>query len=39
MILNYLERISLSYSPHMMNMIDPIAIGVETPKIDSVCSL
>ena len=36
---NYLERITLSNSIHMMSMVDPIAIDVETPKIDSGCSL
>ena len=36
---NYPERISLSYLTHMMSMADPIAIGVETLKIDNGCSL
>ena len=36
---NYPERISLSDLPHMMSMADPVAIGVETPRIDSGCSL
>ena len=36
---NYLERITLSNPTHMMSMADPIAIGVETPRIDSGCSL
>ena len=36
---NYLERITLSNQSHMMSMIDPIAIGVETLRIDSGCSL
>ena len=36
---HYLERISLSNPSHMMSMADPIAIGVETLRIDSVCSL
>ena len=36
---NYLERITLSNSTHMMSMADPIAIGVETLRIDSGCSL
>ena len=36
---NYLERIVLSNSSHMMSMADPIAIGVETLRIDSGCSL
>ena len=37
--LNYPERITLSNHTHMMSMIDPIAIGVETLRIDSGCSL
>ena len=36
---NYPKRIALSNPSHMMNMADPIAIGVETLKIDSGCSL
>ena len=36
---NYLERIALSDPSHMMSMADPIAIGVETLRIDSGCSL
>ena len=36
---NYPERISLSNPTHMMSMTDPIAIGVETLRIDSGCSL
>ena len=36
---NYLERIALSNPNHMMSMADPIAIGVETLRIDSGCSL
>ena len=36
---NYLERITLSNPTHMMSMSDPIAIGVETLKVDSECSL
>ena len=36
---NYLERIELSNLSHMMSMIDPIAIGVDTLRIDSGCSL
>ena len=38
-ISNYLERIGLSNPTHMMSMADPIAIGVETLRIDSGCSL
>ena len=33
------ERITLSNLTHMMSMTDPIAIGVETLRIDSGCSL
>ena len=36
---NYPERITLSNLIHMMSMADPIAIGVETLRIDSGCSL
>ena len=36
---NYPERITLSDLTHTMSMADPIAIGVETPRIDSGCSL
>ena len=36
---NYLERIALSNPTHMMSMADPIAISVETLRIDSGCSL
>ena len=36
---NYPERIVLSNPSHMMSMADPIAIGVETLRIDSECSL
>ena len=36
---NYPEIIPLSDSTHMMSMIDLVAISVETPKIDSGCSL
>ena len=36
---NYPERISLSNPTHMMSMTDPIAIGVETLRIDIGCSL
>ena len=37
--LNYPESITLSNPSHMMSMTDPIAIGVETLRIDSECSL
>ena len=36
---NYPERITLSDPTHMMSMIDPIAIDVETLRIDSGCFL
>ena len=36
---NYPKRIILSNPTHMMSMTDPIAIGVETLRIDSGCSL
>ena len=37
--LNYTERIALFDLTHMMSMTDPVAIGVETPRIDNGCSL
>ena len=36
---NYPEIIALSNPSHMMSMADPIAIGVETLRIDSGWSL
>ena len=36
---NYPERITLIVLAHMMSMADHVAIGVETPRIDSGCSL
>ena len=36
---NYPERIALSNLSHMMSMANPMAIGVETLRIDSGCSL
>ena len=36
---NHPERIILSNPSHMMSMADPIAIGVETLRIDSGYSL
>ena len=36
---NYPKRITLSNPTHMISMVDPIAIGVETLRIDSRCSL
>ena len=38
-ILNYPERISLSDLTHMMSIVDPVAIGVETLRIDNWCPL
>ena len=37
--LNYPKRIALSDPIHMMSMADLVAIGVETLRIDSECSL
>ena len=36
---NYLEIIVLSDPTHMMGMADLVAINVETPRIDSGCSM
>ena len=36
---NYPERIALSDLTHMMSLANPVAIGVETTRIDSRCSL
>ena len=36
---NYLKRIALFDLTHVMSMIDHVAIDVETPRIDSGCSL
>ena len=36
---NYPERIILSDLTHMMSMADLMAISVETPRMDSRCSL
>ena len=36
---NYPERIELYDLTHMMSMVDLVAIGVETPRIDSEYSL
>ena len=36
---SYPKRIALSNISHMMSMADPIAIGVETLRIESGCSL
>ena len=36
---NYPKRMTLTDPTHMMSMADPVAIGVETPRIDSGCSL
>ena len=36
---NYPERITLSNPTHMMSMTNPVAISVETLRIESGCSL
>ena len=36
---NYLERVPLFDTTHMMSMTNPMAIGVKTPRIDSGYSL
>ena len=36
---NYRERITLSDPTKMMSMTDLVAIGVETLRVDSRCSL
>ena len=36
---NYPERIEISDLTNMMSMVDPVAIGVEIPRIDSGLSL
>ena len=36
---NYLERIALSNSTHMMNMVNVVGISVETLNIDYRCYL
>ena len=36
---NYLEKITLYDPTHMISMADLVAIGVETLRIDSGCSL
>ena len=36
---NYPEIITLSNPTHMMSIADPLAIGVETLRIESGCSL
>ena len=38
-ISNYLKRITLYDPTHRTSIIDLLAISVETPVIDSVCSL
>ena len=38
-ISNFPERTTLSDPTHMMSMTDPVAITVETLRIDSGCSL
>ena len=37
--LNYLERIALSDPTHIMSMANLVGINVETPRMDSGCSL
>ena len=37
--LNYPKRIFLSNPIYMMSTADPVAIGVDTLKIDNECSL
>ena len=37
--LNYPKTIFLSNPIYMMSMADPVAIGVDTLKIDNECSL
>ena len=37
--LNYLERITLSNLTHKMSIVDLMDINMETPWIDSECSL
>ena len=37
--LNHPERITLSNLTHTMSIVDPVAIGLETPMIDGGCSL
>ena len=39
MTLTYLEGKTLFDLTYMLSIIDPIAINVETPKIDNGCSL
>ena len=36
---DYIEIITLFDLTHMMRMADLVAIGVETPRIDSGCTL
>ena len=36
---NYPKRIILSNPMHMVSMSDPVAIGVETLRVDSECPL
>ena len=36
---NYPKRIALSNPTHILSMADPVAISVETLRIDSGCSL
>ena len=36
---NYLERKTLSDLTHMLSRVDFVAIGGETQRVDSICSL
>ena len=38
-ILNYIKIITLFDPTHMINMVDHVAISVETLRIDNGCSL
>ena len=36
---NYSKRIELSDPTHMMSMVDPVTISIETLRIDRGCSV
>ena len=36
---NYPKGVTLSDPTHMMSMVDPMAMDVDTPRTDSGCSL
>ena len=38
-ILNYSEKILMFDLTHTMSIVDPTVIGMETPKIDTRCSV